>query len=250
MKLKVVITLLVIVIMILLPITNGKTLNDYFYKAIEVTELPKQPEIPPITDNLKDIDDPPKPYAPIFTSEPLPAHIIEFITGVSFKENAPFDYDYLIYLTISYVDFEGGRKAGNMIVAAHLGDEVLEIFKEIYEAEFPIYGMRLIDYYDADDDLSMAANNTSSFNFRLVAGTNRISRHGFGAAIDINPVQNPYIRGDSILPEAGREYLDRNDIRPGMVIKGDVVYQAFTSRGWIWGGNWTSLLDYHHFEKH
>ena len=95
----------------------------------------------------------------------------------------------------------------------------------------------------------MAANNSHAFNFRYIAGTNRISRHGFGMAIDINPIQNPYIRGSTIWPASGAEYLDRSYVRPGMIIQGDVVYTTFTSRGWIWGGHWTVPRDYHHFER-
>ena len=136
-----------------------------------------------------------------------------------------------------------------MIVAEEIGQEVLDIFKEIYESRFPIYSIKLIDYFDAIDYYSLAANNSSAFNFRYIAGTTRLSRHAFGMAIDINPIQNPYIRHGNILPEAGNEYLDRENIRPGMIIPGDVVYNAFVSRGWTWGGHWTDPIDYHHFEK-
>ena len=188
-------------------------------------------------------------FVPIFTSEPLPEHIIEFITGRTFRDYAPFTTDFLTYLTITHVDFDGNDRIGHMIVAAEIGDEVLEIFREIYESHFPIYSIRLIDYFDAIDYYSLAANNSSAFNFRYIANTNVISRHGFGMAIDINPIQNPYVRGDVVLPEAGRAYLDRTDVRPGMIVAGCPVYQAFISRDWIWGGNWTLPRDYHHFEK-
>ena len=187
--------------------------------------------------------------APIFFREPLPEHIIEFIAGVSFKDYTPFPHSFLTYLTITHVGFDGEDRIGHMIVAAEIGDEVLDIFREIYESGFPIYSMRLIDYFDADDTLSMAANNSSAFNFRHIAGTNVISRHGFGMAIDINPIQNPYARGSKVLPAAGREYLDRSNVRPGMIVRGDAVHRAFTSRGWIWGGNWNTLQDFHHFER-
>ena len=188
-------------------------------------------------------------FEPIFTAEPLPDHIIDFITGVTFHENTPFGYDALTYLTITHADFDGESRIGHMIVAAEIGEEVLDIFRELYEIRFPIYQMRLIDYFDADDNLSLAANNSSAFNFRYIAGTTTISRHGFGMAIDINPIQNPYIRGDNILPPAGAAYLNRDDVRPGMIVRGCPVYTAFISRGWIWGGNWTVPRDYHHFEK-
>jgi len=187
--------------------------------------------------------------SPLFTSEPLPNHIIEFITGRSFSENTTFPFSYLTYLTITHVGFDGEDKTGHMIVAAEIGDEVLDIFREIYESGFPIYRMQLIDYFDASDNLSMAANNSHAFNFRNIAGTNILSRHAFGRAIDINPIQNPYISGSYVSPAAGREYLDRTNVRPGMIIKGDAVYRAFTSRGWTWGGDWTSIRDFHHFER-
>jgi len=190
-----------------------------------------------------------QPSEPIFKREPLPEHIIELIAGRTFRHDAPFDYCYLTYLTITHVDFHGVSRIGHMIVADAIGDEVLEIFQEIYAARFPIYRMRLIDFYGANDYLSMAENNSHAFNFRYIAGTRIISRHGLGRAIDINPIQNPYIRGNTVWPYAGRAYLDRSYARPGMVIRGDVVYRAFTSRGWIWGGNWTLPRDYHHFER-
>jgi len=190
-----------------------------------------------------------RPNEPVFRREPLPEHIVELITGRTFRHDVPFGHYYLTYLTITHVDFHGVDRLGHLIVADAIGDEVLEIFREIYEARFPIYRMRLIDFYGADDYLSMAENNSHAFNFRYIAGTRTISRHGLGRAIDINPIQNPYIRGGTIWPYAGRAYLDRSYIRPGMVIRGDVVYRAFTSRGWIWGGNWTSPRDYHHFER-
>jgi len=188
-------------------------------------------------------------FEPIFSSEPLPEHIIKFITGRTFRDYAPFGVDFLTYLTVTHIDFDGNDRIGHMIVAAEIGDEVLDIFREIYESHFPIYSIRLIDYFDAIDYYSLAANNSSAFNFRYIANTNIISRHGFGMAIDINPIQNPYVRGDNVLPEAGRAYLDRSDIRPGMIVPGDAVYTAFTSRGWTWGGNWTLPRDYHHFER-
>jgi len=188
-------------------------------------------------------------FTPIFTSEPLPEHIIQLITGVTFHESTPFGYDYLTYLTVTHVNFYGESVLGHLIVAADIGDEVLDIFREIYEGGFPIHSIQLIDYFDASDYLSMAANNSHAFNFRYIAGTTTISRHGFGIAIDINPIQNPYIRGDTIWPAAGVDYVDRTNVRPGMIIPGDVVYTAFISRGWTWGGYWTRPRDYHHFER-
>ena len=210
-------------------------------RIVLITPTPL-PHIPvPYTDLVED--------EPVFTMQPLPSHIIQLIDGSSFHAEAPFGFDFLTYLTISHWDFEGNLQQGHMIVAEEIGNEVLEIFEEIFHANFPIERMRLIDFYNALDYYSMADNNTVAFNFRTIAGTDILSRHAFGMAIDINPIQNPYIRGDTIWPAAGIEYIDRENIRPGMITPGCPVYTAFTSRGWIWGGSWASPRDYHHFER-
>jgi len=185
----------------------------------------------------------------VFTAEPIPEHIVRQIMGSSFHENPHFGLSHLAYLTLTHVDFNRQRRTGHMIVAASIAEEVLDIFREIYEGGFPIERIRLIDYYAATDYYSMADNNSVAFNFRYIAGTTRLSRHAWGMAIDINPVQNPYIRGETIWPAAGADYLNRDDVRPGMIVPGDVVYNAFTSRGWRWGGHWNVPIDYHHFER-
>ena len=217
--------------------------EEVFYHNIPVdTNIDEPPHIPdPYIDLVE--------YEPIFTMQPLPDHIIRLIDGSSFHAEVPFGFDFLTYLTISHRDFEGNLQQGHMIVAEEIGKEVLEIFEEIFHANFPIERMRLIDFYNALDYYSMADNNSVAFNFRTIAGTNILSRHAFGMAIDINPIQNPYIRGDIIWPADGIEYIDRENIRPGMITPGCPVYTAFISRGWIWGGNWTSPRDYHHFER-
>jgi len=215
---------------------------------IEYEPEPK-PHIPTEPEQEEEPEPEPEIFHAIFTAKPLPYHIIEQITGVSFHQNPHFDHCHLAYLTITHMDFYGYSRHGQIIVAASIADEVLDIFREIYEYRFPIAGMRLVDYYYALDYYSMAANNSVGFNFRYIAGTTTLSRHAWGMAIDINPIQNPFIRDDVILPAAGRYYLDRSDIRPGMIVPGDVVYRAFTSRGWVWGGHWRVPIDYHHFER-
>ena len=102
--------------------------------------------------------------------------------------------------------------------------------------------------YDADDDLSMAANNTSAFNCRKVSGSTNWSEHAYGRAIDVNPVQNPYVtRSGRVSPPAGRPYADRGRRAPGMLHAGDQAVKAFARAGWAWGGEWTSAKDYQHF---
>lgn len=188
-------------------------------------------------------------FEPVFTHEPLTESVRTLMTGISWTEAAPVTLDELSLLTLSYVNFEGEDCYGQLVVRADLAEEVVEIFREIYEAKFPIGNMELIDAYGGDDNLSMAANNCSAFNYRVVPNSTSISKHSYGIAIDVNPVQNPYLPDGEIMPEAGAEYLDRENIRPGMIVEGGVVYEAFISRGWTWGGHWTSVKDYHHFVK-
>lgn len=154
-------------------------------------------------------------------------------------------------LGLPYVDFDGNPQRGAMIVAADAADDVTRVFERLYEARFPIQQMRLIDVYGGDDNASMAANNTSAYNCRTVAGTTTFSDHAYGRAIDINPVQNPYVMGESVLPQAGREFVDvqrgpRAEPQPGVVREGDVVSRAFTQAGWEWGGDYADP-DYQHF---
>lgn len=151
-------------------------------------------------------------------------------------------------VTVGYWNFDGVERQGQLIVAKELSGEVIDIFKELYEAEFPIGGIRLIEEFDAEDLRSMEANNTYAFCTRSIAGTRRYSLHSYGVAIDINPVKNPYLVGGKVYPASGYDYLDRQNIRPGMIIPGNACYNAFTSRGWSWGGHWASP-DYQHFEK-
>ncbi|ABR47643.1 hypothetical protein Amet_1444 [Alkaliphilus metalliredigens QYMF] len=188
-------------------------------------------------------------FTPIFTNEDLPQEIISKIKGVSWRKEAPVGLEDLSYLRVTYWDFHEQEQTGELIIHRKLAEEVIEIFEELYEARFPIAKMRLIDEYDADDDLSMEDNNTYAFSFRVIEGTQRISKHGYGLAIDINPIQNPYIKGDTIVPLQGGDYVNRLDVRKGMITKGDACYHAFMSRGWTWGGEWNSLKDYHHFQK-
>jgi hypothetical protein len=121
--------------------------------------------------------------------------------------------------------------------------------RKLFNAHFPFRRIWLIDAYGSDDRRSMAANNTSAFNCRYVAGTTRWSEHAYGRAIDINPIQNPYVSGSYVSPAAGRAYADRSRRAPGMIHAGDVVVRAFASIGWKWGGYWRSSKDYQHFSS-
>jgi hypothetical protein len=157
-------------------------------------------------------------------------------------------FDSLRLLKLRHWGFDATTREGELVVHEALAAEVLTIFERIYAAHFPIHGMRRVDHYAGSDPESMAANNCSAFNFRVVEGTERLSDHALGQAIDINPVQNPWLRGERVDPEAGRAYLDRSHVRPGMIIRPGPVIAAFEDAGWTWGGE-ASSPDYHHFSK-
>lgn len=188
-----------------------------------------------------------------FYYEPISEEIKSKINGLSYKENSLIDYSDLRYLTVLYIDFEGNQQQGHLIVNVQVAEDVLAIFGDLYDACYPIERICLVDEYGADDERSMEDNNTSAFNFRYVDGTDTISDHSYGIAIDINPLYNPYVReglGErNVLPVNGTQYADRDGDFPHKIVKDDVCYQAFAKRGWLWGGEWESTKDYQHFYK-
>lgn len=182
------------------------------------------------------------------TSVAVPANVQARMNGKSMKAGCPVGYAGLRYLRMSHWGFDGTVKTGEMVVAAAQANSVLAAFKHLYEMRFPIQRMQLVDDYNANDDASMAANNTSAFNCRPITGGSSFSRHSYGVAIDINPVQNPYISGSTVLPPAGATYTNRTNERQGMIIAPGPVTGAFISSGWTWGGNWSNPKDYQHVE--
>lgn len=171
------------------------------------------------------------------------------IQGVTWKGACPVPIEDLRYLRLSYYGFDGKSHLGEMVVSKHVADDVVAIFTKLYGCRFPIDKMKLVDDYHGDDTLSMADNNTSGFNYRYIAGTDTISMHGYGLAIDINTVQNPYMYKGVPHPRKSAVYVDRSNVRKGMIEKDDICYQAFISRGWTWGGDWKGDKDYQHFQK-
>jgi hypothetical protein len=164
----------------------------------------------------------------------------------------PMRWGDLRYLQMTYVGFDDKTHTGEMVVHASHAEAVTEVFEELYDARWPIRQMRLVDDYGGDDDRSMAANNTSGYNCRRVARTDSWSAHAYGAAIDVNPVQNPYVTGSSIAPPAGSRFalIDRSahtHVPAGTIRAGDVVVRAFARIGWKWGGEWSTSKDYQHF---
>jgi hypothetical protein len=151
---------------------------------------------------------------------------------------------------VAYINLDGETQMGELIVHHELAEEVVDIFRDIYECRFPIEKMIPINLYDCNDDKSMEDNNTSAFNYRTVSGSRKLSDHSFGRAIDINPLLNPYIRRSKVQPENGRKYTDRENHVEGMIQRNDCVVQEFKTRGWQWGGDWKYSKDYQHFYKY
>ena len=183
------------------------------------------------------------------TIERLSPAMRDRMRGSSWHRGCPVGLDRLRLIRMPYRGFDGDTHDGRMVVRASRARDVRAAFHDIYDAGFRIRRMVPVDRYDGDDDASMAANNTSAFNCRRVAGTDRWSEHAYGRALDINPVQNPWVSGSSVEPPAGEKYTDRSDRRRGMVVRPSPVIRAFARIGWEWGGDWSSSKDYQHFSS-
>lgn len=191
-----------------------------------------------------------------FYSMPLTEELKTYITGKSYPDTTELiqiSYDVLTYVHILHYDFEGQVQEGELICNQAIAQDLVDIFRALYEHQYAIEKVRLIDAYDADDELSMADNNTSCFNYRTVPGKSKLSNHSYGYAIDINPLYNPYVRTKNgtelISPENGAAYADRSADFPHKIDKNDLCYQLFIEHGFAWGGAWNSSKDYQHFEK-
>ncbi len=150
----------------------------------------------------------------------------------------------LAIVAVPYLSFTGEVSEGHLVVHIDLASEVGEIFSTLFEKRFPIERVMPVVVYGWDDDVSMAANNSSAFNYRVIAGTDRLSNHSYGRAIDINPVQNPYMQRDGIIVPPGAQY---DLAQPGTVTED--IAALFKSYGWQWGGDWQDRKDWQHFEK-
>ena len=178
----------------------------------------------------------------------------ERITGMSYPapdQPCRVSYDDLRYVRILYVDFDGAEQEGELMVNRRVADDVIDIFYKLYVKQYPLASVKLVDDFGqpGDDGNSMRANNTSAFCYRQVTGSSHLSWHSFGAAIDINPLQNPYMNKGRVSPEEAREFLDRKNKRPHMIDHSDYCYKTFVAHGWKWGGDWNGDKDYQHFYK-
>jgi hypothetical protein len=165
----------------------------------------------------------------------------------SWRPGCPVGLGDLRLLRVDHWGFDRRVHRGELVVHRDQARRVLRVMERLFGLRYPIRRMLLVDHYRADDDRSMAANNTSAFNCRRVAGTSRWSEHAYGRAIDVNPVQNPYVAGGQVSPPAGRRYADRARRAPGVIHAADTVVRAFAAAGWRWGGAWRGARDYQHF---
>ena len=215
-------------------------------------------------------------YAEGFFYQPLTDSVIAKITGISYPvsetiapalslqavniisddETPAVSYHELRYMNVLYYDFNGKVQMGELICNQTIAQDLVEIFYELYQNEYQIEKIRLVDEYNGDDTASMLDNNTSCFNYRVVDGTTSLSKHAIGCAIDINPFYNPYIvfnkngsGEDYISPEGSEIYADRSQNFAYKIDENDLCYRLFTEHGFVWGGNWNSSKDYQHFQK-
>lgn len=189
-----------------------------------------------------------------FFSAPLSDEVFARIDGRSFKRGGRISREQLRHVRVLHHTPEGGVCYGELICNRRIADDLVEIFRALYDQRYPIGRMVLIDEYGASDRLSMEANNTSAFNYREIRNTGRLSNHSYGMAVDVNPLYNPCVirrkNGTTAVdPEKGRPYADRTKSFPMKIDRGDACYKEFVKRGFEWGGSWHSLKDYQHFEK-
>ncbi len=188
-----------------------------------------------------------------FDSEPISDAIFERMRGKSYKADCTIPRSELRYIKALYITREGVTKRGEMVVNSAISGDIVAILKQLYKAGYPIERMVLVDNYDADDNRSMAANNSSAFNYRTTPGGTRLSAHSRGMAVDINPLYNPYIRRTEsrtiIAPKEGSDFVDRSKKFAYKIERNDLCCRLFLERGFEWGGDYKTIKDYQHFEK-
>ncbi len=230
---------------------------------IEETETETETELKPNIENLDEldagtlidlediqggnVDD-------YFKSYPIDDALFNRIYGLSYKEYCDIPLENLSYLKVLHYGFDQQIYVGELMVEAKLADKFLYIFKELYLNQYEIERMFLVDNYGADDTWSIENNNTSAFNYRVstIDGVT-LSNHAFGRAIDINPIQNPYVNvyswGLDTYHDKSTAYMDRDDpTLEHMITHDDLCYKLFNEQGFSWGGDWTNPIDYQHFE--
>jgi hypothetical protein len=177
-------------------------------------------------------------------ADPAPDRVIARST---WRPGCPVGKSDLAWLRVTYWGFDDARHSGEMLVNGSVSGDVVAVFRRLYRDRFPIESMGIARLADLDAPPTGDGNGTGSFACRPIRGGTGYSQHAYGLAVDLNPFQNPYHRGDVVLPELASAYLDRAWLRPGMITADGPAVRAFASIGWEWGGDWSSLKDYQHF---
>ena len=193
-----------------------------------------------------DVLPPPADGAFHATVDPVSASVRARMGG-TWREGCPVPVSDLRYLTVSFRGFDGAAHTGEIIVAARVADDVVAVFRALFAAGFPLERMVIATDADLAAPVTGDGNTTAGFVCRAVRGQRTFSAHAYGLAVDVDPFQNPEHRGDVVLPELASSYLDRGDVRPGMITRDGPVVAAFAAVGWAWGGSFRSLKDYMHF---
>lgn len=198
-------------------------------------QLPTRSRLPPPADGE-------------FTSTigPITAPIRERM-GESWSTACPVELAELRYVTVAFRGFDGFAHTGELVLAAHVAEDVVGVFEELFADGFPIEEMRLVTTEDHHAPKTGDGNSTAAYNCRSIRGSSRWSEHALGTAVDLNPFHNPMLKRGTLVPEKATSYADRTDVRPGMVVDPGVAVEAFAGIGWTWGGHWTSHKDWMHF---
>ena len=178
------------------------------------------------------------------TTSPAPATVVDRST---WEPGCPVARDELAWLRLAFRGFDGERHTGELLVNARVVDDLDRVFRRLWEARFPMEQVLIVRSIDEEAPPTGDGNGTGGFVCRATTGGTGFSQHAYGLAIDVNAFQNPYRKGEVVLPELASAYLDRDRVRPGMVTAGGPVVAAFRAIGWTWGGRWSSLVDYQHF---
>ena len=188
-----------------------------------------------------------------FAAEPISENVAARMRGKSLPDGATVRLSDLRYLRMLHYDENGEMRTGEMVVNKAIANDVVAVFKELWQARYVIGSMRLIDDFNAEDTVSMCANNTSCFCYRAIVGGKKLSKHARGMAIDLNPLYNPYVKTVKckriVEPPCATPYVDRRRAFPQKINRNDIAFKVFTAHGFKWGGDWRTLKDYQHFEK-
>lgn len=172
--------------------------------------------------------------------------------GKTYKDDCTVPLSELRHVKVLYKNKELQTLKGEIVCNKHIADDVAEIFYELYKANYPIERIRLMDDYNADDEKAMRDNNTSSFNFRFISHSTKVSKHGLGLAVDLNTLYNPFVLTVDgklhVEPATALKYVDRSKNFDYKIDENDLAYKLFTKHGFEWGGHWKTRKDYQHFE--